>query len=50
MVIEKIKKIVNMDKEELKKIGKSNDKIFEENFTCEIFPKNYIKLINSLNK
>lgn len=48
--IEKIKKIVNMDKEELKKIGKSNEKIFEENFTCEIFAKNYIKLINSLNK
>ena len=47
--VEKIKEIINLDKIELKKIGKNNKKIFEENFTCETFAKNYIELINSLN-
>lgn len=44
-----IKKFLCMDKDEIKEIGKENEKLYEENFTCEIFAKNYMDLINSLN-
>ena len=46
-VIEIIKEI---QKEDLKKLGNINKKIMNENFTTEIFVKNYLKIINEIIK
>ena len=49
---EAVKKLIDFskNKKELEKLGKLNEKLFEEKFTTEVFYKNYVSLINEIDK
>lgn len=47
--ITNLNKLIKYDKGKLKEDGIENQRIYNENFTCEIFARNYINLIKTLN-